>query len=79
MALAIVFGLIRPALKTSATPVPAAAGRQLDAVVADEIEMPAAALEAPRAQEKLLGARSLARDNPAAVANIVRAWVSKEA
>ena len=78
VALAIVFGLIRPALKTSATPVPAAAGRQLDAVVADEIEMPAAALAAPRAQEKLVGARSLARDNPAAVANIVRGWVSKE-
>jgi flagellar M-ring protein FliF len=78
IALAIVFGLIRPALKASAAPASAVAGRQLDAVVADDIEMPAPALAAPRAQEKLVGARSLARENPAAVANIVRGWVSKE-
>jgi flagellar M-ring protein FliF len=80
VALVIVFGLIRPALKAAA-PVPApAAGRQLDAVVADDIEMPGgpAALAAPRGPDRLSGARTLARDNPAAVANIVRGWVSKD-
>ena len=45
-----------------------------------EIEMPGspAALGGPRGPDRLTGARTLARDNPAAVANIVRGWVSKE-
>jgi flagellar M-ring protein FliF len=36
------------------------------------------ALEAPRASDKLEAARKLAKDNPAAVANIVRGWVNGE-
>jgi flagellar M-ring protein FliF len=81
VALAIVFGVLRPALKAAAAPAPA--GRQLDAVVGDDIAMPhhhqPAMLEPPRASDKLQGARTLARDNPAAVATIVRTWVSKDA
>jgi flagellar M-ring protein FliF len=79
VALAVVFGVLRPALKAASPPAPA--GRQLDAVVADDIDMPQqqpAMLQQPR-QDKLLGARTLARDNPAAVATIVRTWVSKDA
>ena len=36
-------------------------------------------LEAPVHSEKLDRARSLARDNPVAVANIVRDWMTGEA
>jgi flagellar M-ring protein FliF len=36
------------------------------------------ALEAPRQHEQLQDARQLAKDNPAAVASIVRGWVSGE-
>jgi flagellar M-ring protein FliF len=76
VALAVVFGLLRPAVKGLAAP---AKARQLDAMVADELALPAPpALEPPKSFEKLTGARTLAKDNPAAVANIVRGWVSKE-
>ena len=71
----VVFGLIRPALR-AALPAPAK-GQQLDAMVDDEPEvMPA--LEAPKAAIQLTDARTLAKENPAAVANIVRGWVSGE-
>jgi flagellar M-ring protein FliF len=36
------------------------------------------ALPAPRSAEYLQGARALAKDNPAAVAGIVRGWVNGE-
>ncbi|MEW6706690.1 MAG: flagellar basal-body MS-ring/collar protein FliF [Pseudomonadota bacterium] len=78
VALVVVFGLIRPALR-SALPPPPAKGSKLDAVVADEEKLPALpALEAPRISSQLEGARMLAKDNPAAVANIVRGWVKGE-
>ncbi|MCW7540550.1 flagellar basal-body MS-ring/collar protein FliF [Aquabacterium sp. A7-Y] len=80
LALIIVFGVIRPALKAATPPEPARPA--LDAVVADTEVLPALeaapALNAPLASERLDSARQLARDNPAAVANIVRNWVSKE-
>ena len=87
LALIVVFGAIRPALKAAQTPPP----RQLDAVVADDEALPALdgpqtaatellpALEAPAVDSRLESARRLAAENPAAVANIVRAWVAKEA
>ena len=92
VALVIVFALIRPAMKAALTPPtpPAAAeednkGTQLDAVVDGEEGLPALAsdgstpaLEAPKVNEKLEAARALARSNPAAVANIMREWVSGE-
>jgi flagellar M-ring protein FliF len=79
VALVVVFGLIRPALR-SALPPPPTKGTQLDAVVADDEKLPALpALEAPRISSQLEGARMLAKENPAAVANIVRGWVKGEA
>ena len=42
----------------------------------DEISLPA--LEAPRENKQLETARQLAKDNPAAVANIMREWVNGE-
>lgn len=90
VALAVLFGLVRPALKTVLVPPPAALpapkGQALSAVVDDAHALPGTAghpatpvLEAPRAQQQLDGARTLARDNPAAVANILRGWVSGDA
>src|SRR5438093_37445 len=76
--LAVVFGMIRPALKAALPPAPTR-GTQLDAVVDDALPLPAPALEAPRSNVRLDQARVLAKDNPAAVANIVRGWVSGQA
>lgn len=83
--LGLIFGVIRPALRP---PVVIDAkgddkrGLQLDAVV-DDNGMPGEpmlpALEAPRENRKLESARQLAKDNPAAVANIMREWVNGEA
>jgi flagellar M-ring protein FliF len=88
VALVIVFALIRPAVKAATVPPSAAAedslGGKLDAVVAGDEALPVggpdaglAALEPPK-NEKLEAARQLARQNPAAVANIMRGWVSGE-
>jgi flagellar M-ring protein FliF len=81
--LGLIFGVIRPALRP---PVVVEAGdkrgKQLDAVVDDDAALPGGAmlpaLEAPLENRKLEGARQLAKDNPAAVANIMREWVSGE-
>ncbi|MBA3591317.1 flagellar basal-body MS-ring/collar protein FliF [Methylibium sp.] len=81
LALIIVFGAVRPALKAAQSPRPAP---RLDAVVDDVQTLPAAnraplpQLEAPVADDRLTLARSIAKENPQAVANIVRGWVSKE-
>lgn len=78
VALFIVYGLIRPALRTI-KPVEPPKGKQLDAIVADDEPLPALpALSAPKVSSQLEGARQLAKENPAAVANIVRGWVSGE-
>ena len=76
VALLVFLGLVRPALKASlASPAPAAAtGNNLQAVVDDPQDLPA--LPAPKSVAHLNGAKALARDNPAAVAGIVRNWVS---
>lgn len=84
VALLVFFGMIRPAMKAAlAPPPPPAPGSQVSAVVDDENALPAGgalpALAAPRSSEHLAGARQLAKENPAAVANIVRTWVSGEA
>lgn len=79
VALLIVFSVIRPALRQIEPP-PAP---QVD-VVADEVEkLPAPEVEVitntpPKAELQLADARVLAKQNPAAVANIVRGWVSGE-
>lgn len=79
VALLVFFGMVRPALKASLAPAkPAAAptGNNLQAVVDDPQDLPA--LPAPKSSAHLSGAKALARENPAAVAGIVRNWVSGE-
>jgi flagellar M-ring protein FliF len=85
LALVIAFGVVRPALRAANE---RQRGRQIDAVVADTEVLPALVAEAPPSAQllaapdtlqKLEAARQLARDNPGAVANIVRGWVTKEA
>mgnify|MGYP003575579808 CR=1 FL=1 len=84
VALAIVFGLIRPALKQAQVDKEVAKGQNLDAVVADEETLPEldpkalTQIEGPKVSAHLDGARAFAKDNPAAVANIVRGWVNGE-
>jgi flagellar M-ring protein FliF len=80
VALLVVSGVIKPALRAAAGPT---VGRQLDAVVADGPNLPASAaplaLGAPAADKQLTDARELAKQNPAAVAHIVRGWVGNDA
>ncbi|MGQ3053389.1 MAG: flagellar basal-body MS-ring/collar protein FliF [Roseateles sp.] len=80
IALIAVFGMIRPAIKAAAPPPPQEKPGTVDEVVDDAELLPGAAgmprLEAPIHNDKLDRARSLARDNPVAVANIVRDWMA---
>jgi flagellar M-ring protein FliF len=70
--------VIKPALKAAAGPT---MGRQLDAMVADSPHLAAPAvplaLGAPPGDKHVSDARELAKQNPAAVAHIVRDWVNK--
>jgi len=82
VALIILFGFVKPALKAAA-PAPAAPvqGGKVNVVADDAVSLPSGAppmLEAPRAAEHLATARNVAKENPAAVANIVRGWVKAE-
>jgi flagellar M-ring protein FliF len=80
--LAIVFALVKPAVSALVTPPPPPPGAQVNEVVGGETPPGAgsetAALEAPTSQLRLEAARKLAKENPAAVANIVRGWVNGE-
>ena len=73
--------VIKPALKAATVAKPV--GGQLDAVVADPLTPPQPhaplALGSPQSEKTLADARALAKQNPAAVAHIVRDWVSKDA
>ncbi|BCO28874.1 flagellar M-ring protein [Rhodoferax lithotrophicus] len=87
----VLMGAVRPALKIMAQPVPALENErtgQLDAIEADEPERPLLAgpstassqtTEISPADLALEEARKLTRDNPAAVANIVKTWINGEA
>ncbi len=87
IALIAVFGMVRPAI-LAARPLPPAepeATTQLNAVVDDENDLPLVlgpgglpALAGPLVNEKLERARLLARENPIAVANIMRGWIAGE-
>jgi flagellar M-ring protein FliF len=84
VALIVVFGLVRPAIKAAAPlpppPLPSPElGGQLDAVVSDVEELPLVETKQNLlSAARLESARSLAKSNPAAVAGIVRGWVSGE-
>ena len=83
VALVIVFKLIKPALSTMLAPPPAPEpGTQLSEVVGDpsapEEKIALPALAAPLHGSRVEAARAMAKQNPAAVANIVRGWVSGE-
>ena len=73
---------MRPALKAMAAP-PAAESSQLDALEAEALERPALPSPGPAQptpeQLRLEDARALARQNPIAVANIVKTWVNGDA
>ena len=79
VALLVFFGLLRPAFKAVLPPAAPSRGQTLNAVVDDAQVLPAAtppALEGPKASDQLNGARAIARQNPAAVAGVVRSWVN---
>ncbi len=87
LAALVLMGVVRPALKALASARGPAQAAQLDAVVSDEPPRPAlsatpnnppVALASPE-QLRLEDARKLTRDNPQAVANIVKAWIGSEA
>lgn len=81
VALVIIFTLIRPALKAVLQPPPASESRDALAVVDDKEQLPEEPpellrIESPKVSAHLASARTFAKDNPAAVANIVRGWVN---
>jgi flagellar M-ring protein FliF len=81
VALIFLFGFVKPALKAAAPAGTPAQGGKLNVVADNAVALPSSSppmLEAPRTQEHLATARSVAKDNPAAVANIVRGWVKAE-
>jgi flagellar M-ring protein FliF len=93
LAALVVLGLIRPAMKSLA-PAPAGSEPsddlrmgQLDALESEQPDRPQLGGPAPDAipgemspaELRLEDARKLTRDNPAAVANIVKAWMNGEA
>ena len=90
LAALVLLGLVRPSLKAMAKvpeAPPAQEPAQLDALVADEADRPPLLTHAPgqaepapsEAQLRLEEARRLARENPVAVANIVKDWIGSEA
>ena len=76
--LLVFFGMIRPAVRAALAPPEPGANLNVveDDVVEPETELKA--LPAPEVNLNLERARDLARENPAAVAGIVRNWVSGE-
>jgi flagellar M-ring protein FliF len=81
VALLLVFSVIKPALRKAAPREPEHVP-QLDATVGEPQLAPepqAITLPPPRSTRALDEARMIAKQNPAAVADIVRGWVSGEA
>ncbi len=82
VALLVFFGMIKPGLNAALAPAVPVPGSAIDASVDDVEALPGfpkpemRVLEAPRDTVNLDAARALAKDNPAAVAQIVRGWVS---
>ncbi|MGA1328402.1 MAG: flagellar basal-body MS-ring/collar protein FliF [Rubrivivax sp.] len=82
VALLIVLTTIRPALKSLLAPPPPPPGTNLDTVIDDNAlltdESSRPALPSPEHAQRLEDARTLARDNPVAVANIIRSMINGE-
>jgi flagellar M-ring protein FliF len=89
LALVVLMGVIRPSIKLLSQPpaLLAANVRQLEVVSEEDLGRPmlsapqnmVAVIEGPSAGERAIeDARKLTRDNPAAVANIVKSWVNGE-
>ena len=82
VALMLLLGVVRPALRPD-SPLPPP--EKLSAVVDDTEALPAPsaeellALDAPKLQQQLTNAREMAKQNPLAVANILRTWIDGEA
>jgi flagellar M-ring protein FliF len=92
LAALVLLGVIRPAMKSLAQPAAKPqgtfvedAGGQLDALESEEPDRPMLGAPRPPTAEvtqgevRLEDARKLTRDNPAAVANIVKTWMNGEA
>ena len=82
----VLLGLVRPAVQAMASqPRLLSNPHRLDAIESEQLERaqlaaPVRALAAPSAGDMALDdARKLTRDNPAAVANIVKTWINGEA
>jgi flagellar M-ring protein FliF len=77
VALLVFFGLVRPGFKAALQGAPQRGGK-LNAVVDDAQALPhgeTLAIDARKTQANLQGARQMAKQNPAAVASVVRNWV----
>ena len=87
LAAMVLLGFVKPAFKTLAESRTSAFEVQLDALEEEEPERPQ--LAAPKvsnepppispSEQRMEEARQLTRDNPAAVANIVKTWINGEA
>jgi len=76
VALLLVFAVVRPAMRQIEPPPVVEAPPVLELPAPEEVE--AVVLAPPKSALQLTAARELAKQNPAAVANIVRGWVSGE-
>jgi flagellar M-ring protein FliF len=79
VAVLVFFGMVRPGLRAFAVAFPPPPPPRLEAVADELPPLPVPALPAPRLNEHLDHVRKMARDNPAAVAGIIRTWSGAEA
>jgi len=79
VAVLVFLGLVRPGLRAFAVAFPPPPPARLEAVEDEPPPLPVPALPAPRLNEHLEQVRKMARDNPAAVAGIIRSWSGTEA
>lgn len=83
----VLLGLVRPAMRNLASTAPSTARGNLNALEAEVPQRPAlppptrnAAPAAPTEEQlRLEDARVLTRENPVAVANIIKSWVNGDA
>jgi flagellar M-ring protein FliF len=77
VALLVFFGLVKPGMRAALGPAPVRT--RLEAIANEPTQLPALpAPEAVRTTEHIESARVMARQNPAAVAGILRGWVDGE-